>query len=79
MRKRYRSIIVFLILILSSVTMLFTLVQYFSLENELQSYTYITLVVVTHERHIAERAEKIIHLLDGTVQQVEELKTFSKI
>jgi ABC-type lipoprotein export system ATPase subunit len=59
--------------------MLFTLVQYFSLENELQSYTYITLVVVTHERHIAERAEKIIHLLDGTVQQVEELKTFSKI
>ncbi|MCD6107217.1 MAG: ABC transporter permease, partial [Caldisericaceae bacterium] len=40
MRKRYRSIIVFLILILSSVTILFTLVQYFSLENELQSYTY---------------------------------------
>lgn len=38
----------------------------------------ITLIVVTHERHIAERAERIIHLLDGQITNIEELKTFSK-
>jgi len=50
-----------------------------NLFEEIYEKENITLVVVTHERHIAERAEKIVHLLDGTVQQVEELKTFSKI
>ncbi len=49
-----------------------------NLFEEIYEKENITLVVVTHERHIAERAEKIIHLLDGTVQQVEELKEFSK-
>ncbi len=40
MKKKYRSIIVFLILILSSIAIIFTLAQYFSLENELQAYIY---------------------------------------
>jgi len=48
-----------------------------NLFEEIYEKENITLVVVTHERHIAERAEKIIHLLDGEAKQVEELKTFS--
>jgi putative ABC transport system ATP-binding protein len=32
-----------------------------------------TLVVVTHERHVAERAERIVHLLDGKIKRIEEL------
>jgi len=32
-----------------------------------------TILVVTHERHIAERADRIVHLLDGRVERVEEL------
>jgi putative ABC transport system ATP-binding protein len=32
-----------------------------------------TIVVVTHERHVAERAERIIHLLDGQIERIEEL------
>ncbi len=40
MKKKYLNIIVLLVFILSSVATLFSLVQYFSLENELQSYTY---------------------------------------
>ncbi|MFU8868166.1 ABC transporter ATP-binding protein [Natronococcus sp.] len=32
-----------------------------------------TLVVVTHERHVAERAERIVHLLDGRIERIEEL------
>lgn len=32
-----------------------------------------TIVVVTHERYIAERAERIVHLLDGRVERIEEL------
>lgn len=32
-----------------------------------------TMVVVTHERHVAERAERIIHLLDGRIERIEEL------
>ncbi|MFC4436120.1 MULTISPECIES: ABC transporter ATP-binding protein [Natrialbaceae] len=32
-----------------------------------------TMVVVTHERHVAERAERIVHLLDGAIDRVEEL------
>ncbi|WP_306054823.1 ABC transporter ATP-binding protein [Natronococcus wangiae] len=32
-----------------------------------------TMVVVTHEPHVAERAERIVHLLDGKIERVEEL------
>ncbi len=32
-----------------------------------------TLIVVTHERHVAERAERIVHLLDGEIEWIEEL------
>jgi putative ABC transport system ATP-binding protein len=32
-----------------------------------------TIVVVTHERHVAERAERIVHLLDGRIERIEEL------
>ncbi|MFC4540847.1 ABC transporter ATP-binding protein [Halosolutus amylolyticus] len=32
-----------------------------------------TMVVVTHERHVAERAERIVHLLDGRIERIEEL------
>jgi putative ABC transport system ATP-binding protein len=32
-----------------------------------------TLVVVTHERHVAERADQIVHLLDGRVERVERV------
>ncbi|SFC20459.1 putative ABC transport system ATP-binding protein [Halobiforma haloterrestris] len=33
-----------------------------------------TMVVVTHERHVAERAERIVHLLDGRIERIEELE-----
>jgi putative ABC transport system ATP-binding protein len=32
-----------------------------------------TVLVVSHERHVAERAERIVHLLDGTVDRIENL------
>ncbi|WP_369680818.1 ABC transporter ATP-binding protein [Halorubellus sp. JP-L1] len=32
-----------------------------------------TIVMVTHERHVAERAERVVHLLDGQIERVEEL------
>lgn len=32
-----------------------------------------TIVLVTHERHIAEHADRIIHVLDGELERVEEL------
>jgi len=32
-----------------------------------------TMLVVTHERHVAERADRIIHLLDGKIERIEEL------
>ncbi|MFP8890866.1 ABC transporter ATP-binding protein [Natrialbaceae archaeon A-CW2] len=32
-----------------------------------------TMIVVTHERHVAERAERIIHLLDGEIEWIETL------
>jgi len=32
-----------------------------------------TLLMVTHERDIAEHAERIVHLRDGTVERVEEV------
>jgi len=34
-----------------------------------------TMVVVTHERHVAERAERIVHLLDGEIERIEDLGT----
>lgn len=33
-----------------------------------------TMVVVTHERHVATHAERIVHLLDGTLERVESLE-----
>jgi putative ABC transport system ATP-binding protein len=33
-----------------------------------------TLIVVTHEENVAERAERIIHLLDGGIERVESKK-----
>ncbi|UTF54283.1 ABC transporter ATP-binding protein [Natronosalvus rutilus] len=33
-----------------------------------------TLIVVTHERHVAERADRIVHLLDGNVERIESLE-----
>lgn len=32
-----------------------------------------TILMVTHERHIAEHAERIVHLLDGEIDEIEEL------
>ncbi|WP_049893741.1 ABC transporter ATP-binding protein [Salinarchaeum sp. Harcht-Bsk1] len=32
-----------------------------------------TILMVTHERHIAERAERIVHLLDGELDYVEDV------
>jgi putative ABC transport system ATP-binding protein len=32
-----------------------------------------TILMVTHERHIAEHAEKIIHLVDGKIEEIEDL------
>ncbi|WP_241175228.1 ABC transporter ATP-binding protein [Natronolimnobius sp. AArcel1] len=32
-----------------------------------------TMVVVTHERHVAERAERIVHVLDGELERIESL------
>ena len=33
-----------------------------------------TILMVTHERHIAERAERIIHLVDGQIEDIEQLE-----
>jgi putative ABC transport system ATP-binding protein len=30
-----------------------------------------TLLMVTHERYVAERADRIVHLLDGTLERIE--------
>jgi putative ABC transport system ATP-binding protein len=32
-----------------------------------------TILMVTHERHVAEHAERIVHLVDGTIQEIEQL------
>jgi putative ABC transport system ATP-binding protein len=32
-----------------------------------------TLLLVTHERHVAERAERVVHVRDGELERVEEL------
>jgi putative ABC transport system ATP-binding protein len=34
-----------------------------------------TILMVTHERHIAEHAERIVHMLDGQIERIEELGT----
>jgi putative ABC transport system ATP-binding protein len=34
-----------------------------------------TILMVTHERDIAEHAERIVHVLDGTVERVEEIES----
>ena len=34
-----------------------------------------TILLVTHERHIAEHAERIVHMLDGRIERIEELDT----
>ncbi|SDJ29733.1 putative ABC transport system ATP-binding protein [Halovenus aranensis] len=31
-----------------------------------------TILLVTHERHIATRADRIVHMTDGTIERVEE-------
>ena len=33
-----------------------------------------TVVMVTHERPIAEHAERVVHLLDGEIERIEELE-----
>jgi len=42
--------------------------------EEIYEKESITLIIVTHERHIAERAEKIIHMLDGQITNIEVLR-----
>lgn len=32
-----------------------------------------TILMVTHERHIAEHADRIVHLLDGEIEEIEQL------
>jgi putative ABC transport system ATP-binding protein len=32
-----------------------------------------TILMVTHERHIAEHAERIVHMLDGKLERIEDL------
>jgi putative ABC transport system ATP-binding protein len=32
-----------------------------------------TILVVSHERHVAERAERIVHLLDGTIERIQAI------
>jgi putative ABC transport system ATP-binding protein len=34
-----------------------------------------TILMVTHERHIAEHAERIVNMLDGRIEDIEELGT----
>jgi putative ABC transport system ATP-binding protein len=33
-----------------------------------------TILMVTHERHIAEHADRIIHLVDGQIEEIEQLR-----
>ena len=32
-----------------------------------------TIMMVTHERHIAEHADRIVHLVDGQIEEIEQL------
>ncbi|WP_440008264.1 ABC transporter ATP-binding protein [Halomicrococcus sp. SG-WS-1] len=34
-----------------------------------------TILMVSHERHISEHAERIVHLLDGQIEEIEEVET----
>ncbi|MGA9402078.1 ABC transporter ATP-binding protein [Haladaptatus sp.] len=38
-----------------------------------------TVLMVTHERHIAEHAERVVHILDGTVERVEEIDSRRRV
>lgn len=38
-----------------------------------------TVLMVTHERHIAEHAERVVHILDGTVERVEEIDSQRRV
>ena len=33
----------------------------------------VTILMVTHERHVAERADRIVHLLDGEIEGIEDV------
>lgn len=33
-----------------------------------------TVLMVTHERHVATRAERIVHLLDGEIERIEDVQ-----
>jgi putative ABC transport system ATP-binding protein len=33
-----------------------------------------TILMVTHERHIAEHAQRVIHVLDGSIERIEEIE-----
>ena len=34
-----------------------------------------TILMVTHERDVAEHAERIVHVLDGTIERIEEIES----
>jgi putative ABC transport system ATP-binding protein len=38
-----------------------------------------TVLMVTHERHIAEHAERVVHILDGAVERVEEIDSQRRV
>ncbi|WP_264783254.1 ABC transporter ATP-binding protein [Haladaptatus sp. T7] len=38
-----------------------------------------TVLMVTHERHIAEHAERVVHILDGTVERVEKIDSQRRV
>ncbi|WP_336342860.1 ABC transporter ATP-binding protein [Halalkalicoccus ordinarius] len=38
-----------------------------------------TVVMVTHERDVAEHAERIVHVLDGTVEGIEEIESRRRV
>ncbi len=46
--------------------------------EEIYDTENISLVIVTHERSIAERAEKIIHIKDGQIENTEILKNYAR-
>jgi putative ABC transport system ATP-binding protein len=33
-----------------------------------------TILMVTHERHVAEHADRIVHLLDGEIEEIEDVR-----
>jgi len=46
--------------------------------NDLHSRHGKTIMIVTHERYVAERAEKIVHLKDGKIVEIEKGKNHHK-